>query len=656
MENKKFMTNSLMYLISSIITQIINLILIPIYTRNMTSAEFGQYNLVSSLQGFLSIFITLAVFSGLCRFFNEVQDKNKLKNTALNFSIIWGIICCFLFAFLLKGIIADVAFKGDKLGPYYVEYIIINSSILCLISIYTNYYSMLYKAKKVCIINISQILLTLCFTYYYLALVKYGILGVYRAQLFSFIIVFLTIFALDIKNYKFVLCISDLKKMLSYGLGLVPGQISSWILTLIDRYFIKGMINLTAVAVYSMGYKIGMLIQPVFLTPFASSFTPFKFSTYKEHNGKYRIKKMFKFFNFTGWFIILGLSVYADTAIRLLSTKEYSEAYKLVAVIAFSYYLWGLSEFYLLGLLIENKMLTNSLIVSISAAFNILFNFLLIPHFGIYGAAMATCGAYLISNILYYLIGRKYYNLGINLLEPYKYGCIFLLMYFIYIIFKFNINNLVIEFLLNIILCISYIVLCIKFKLISYDLIVKIKRRFYFKVYIYRADILEEYTHLSHGLSFGTLNLEKLNEMMKNYADEIDENKYRILKDRLSNNNESVFIVYKDKEIMGYFSMAYGDVTESATNAVIRVPQDSIYLFDDYTFKKHRGKGVHQYSILRRLQTGNNMGRKYAYVGIYPHNIVSQKSYMKFSFKRVKIYSCIQLGKIKKTYERVISE
>lgn len=474
MDNKKFISNTFFYFLSSVLTQIINLILIPIYTRNMTSAQFGQYNLVSSLQSLLSIFISLRIYSGLCRFFNEVQDKNKLKNVALTFSILWGILCCFIFGYLLSSRIADVAFKDDVLGNYYVKFIIINSTILCLISIYTSYYSMLYKVKRVCITNISQIFLTLCFTYYYLIVLKYGILGIYKAQLISFSIVFLILFILDIKNYKFILSKINLKQMLSYGIGLAPGEISAWILTLIDRYFIKGMINLSAVAVYSMGYKIGVLIEPLFLSPFKSSFTPFKFSIYKESDGKLRIKEMFNYFNFVGWFIVLGLSIFADIAIKILSTKEYNQSYKIVVIIAFSYYLWGLAEFYELGLQIANKMHIDSLIVTISAIFNILFNYLLIPKFGIYGAAFATCIAYLIANVLYYLTGRKYYNLGISLLEPYKCGFIFFVLYCIYMLFKININNLVLEFLLNFIICIIYVVACIRFKIISYDNIKKI--------------------------------------------------------------------------------------------------------------------------------------------------------------------------------------
>lgn len=474
MNNQKFISSSFFYLLSAILSQIINLVLIPIYTRNMTSLEFGQYNLIISLQSLLSVFITLEIFAGFCRFFNEVKDKNKLKNTVLTFSILWGSLCCYIFGCLLSRKIAYIIFKDDILGLYYVRYVVVNAVILSVIAVYTSYYSMLYKAKEVCIINTSQIFLTLCFTYYYLIVAQCGILGVLKAQLISFSIVWFILFFLDIKNYKIVLSKEELKKMIIYGIGIVPGEISVWILNLVDRYFIKGMINLNAVAIYSMGYKIGLLIEPLFLKPFRSLFTPLKFSLYKEKQGKVKIRSIFNYFNFIAWFIILGLSVFSSMAIKILSTEEYSQSCNIVTIIAFSYYLWGLAEFYALGLQIANKMCLDSLIVTVSALFNIILNYVFIPIIGIHGAAFATCIAYLLSNVLYYLIGRKYFNIGINLLQPYKYGVIYMLLYFIYVLYKLNVNNILLELLLNVIICAMYVVLCIIFKMISYNHVKKI--------------------------------------------------------------------------------------------------------------------------------------------------------------------------------------
>jgi O-antigen/teichoic acid export membrane protein len=76
-DNKKIVYNSLTYFLFSIISQILNLILIPLYTKNITTDEFGQYNIVTSLQSFLSIFITLGIFSGLMRFMGDTDDKQN---------------------------------------------------------------------------------------------------------------------------------------------------------------------------------------------------------------------------------------------------------------------------------------------------------------------------------------------------------------------------------------------------------------------------------------------------------------------------------------------------------------------------------------------------------------------------------------------------
>ena len=296
-DNKKIVYNSLTYFLFSIISQILNLILIPLYTKNITTDEFGQYNIVTSLQSFLSIFITLGIFSGLMRFMGDTDDKQGIKNTALHFSIIWGGAMCIIIK-IIAPFAAPILFKGDPLGYKYINYIAQNASLLCIISIYTSFLSMEFKAFKASIIEAIKMILLISLTYYNLKIKAGsgsmpGIIGIFHSQLVCYGMVAACLILIDIKNIKLKIKLNQLKLMLSFGLGIIPGQVSSWVLTLVDRYFIKNMINLSAVGIYSMGYKIGMIIEPLFLAPFQSTFTPFKFSAYKEKEGKQKIIEFF---------------------------------------------------------------------------------------------------------------------------------------------------------------------------------------------------------------------------------------------------------------------------------------------------------------------------------------------------------------------------
>jgi O-antigen/teichoic acid export membrane protein len=231
----------------------------------------------------------------------------------------------------------------------------------------------------------------------------------------------------------------------------------------------KDLINLSAVGVYSMGYKIGMLVQPILMNPFKNIFTPYKFEVYKEQNGREKLLRIFTYYNFIGWLIVLGLSLFANPAIKILATKDYQEAYTIVPIVAFAYFIWSLGEFYSLGLHITNRTMLDSWIVICGAAVNIGLNFLLIPKWGMYGAGTAVTLSYLVMTVIYFCIGQRYYRIGIHFLEPFKYAAICALIYFCYLYGKPKINNLCLEILFSSGLCLVYIMISFWSGLIPHD-------------------------------------------------------------------------------------------------------------------------------------------------------------------------------------------
>ncbi len=465
-ENKKLVSTGSIYVVTSIITQLINLFLIPICTKNLTTSQYGQYNIIIALQGLLAIFITFGVYSGFCRFFNEYEDKNRLKNTTLTFSIACGSIFTIL-GILISPFIASFIFPNDIDGSEYIKYIVLSSAITSITAVYESYLSMQYKALQASLINISNMLIKIILSIYFIIILQKGVLGILEAQFLANLVIVVILLVWDIRNIKFIICKKELKQILKFSLGLIPGNASAWVLTLIDRYFIKGIINLSAVAVYSMAYKIGMLIEPVFINPFSKAFIPYKFKVYRDKNGKEKLKNVFKYFNFISWFCILGLSIFAKMFIEILSTPEYVQGFKIIPIIAFSYYLYGLGAFYCIGFQIANKTIIDSIILIFAAVINVLFNLILIPKVGIYGAAISTVISYLFTNCMYYIFGRKYYKVGIGILEPVKYGCIYVSLYIIYLLSNKISSNVYFEIVFNIILCGLYIILCIIFRFIS---------------------------------------------------------------------------------------------------------------------------------------------------------------------------------------------
>lgn len=150
-----------------------------------------------------------------------------------------------------------------------------------------------------------------------------------------------------------------------------------------------------------------------------------------------------------------------------------------------------------------------------------------------------------------------------------------------------------------------------------------------FKIYI---DYHQEFT-------FGKLLLSDLQLIRKYYNDEITYNKYLILKNRINESDVEVFYVKdKNSDILGYFCMSYKNIKENGINKTIKVIKDSVYLFDEYVFFKHRGKGVQRYAIINRLKEAVKMNKEYAIVNSYSWNIKSISNYKKIGFTKYKRY------------------
>jgi O-antigen/teichoic acid export membrane protein len=466
MKKNKLLKAGSIYLVASILANMINIFLIPLYTNNLTTSEFGQFNIVASIQGLLAIFISVGIYSGMSRFLYEYEDKNRIKNITFTFSLLWGLLVIGL-GYIFSPILADLVFRDDSQGVLYVRFIIVNAVLISMFSVYETYFSMNYRAILSGLMQVAKVLFTLLFAIYFVVLEGYNIEGILYSQFCAFTLIIMAVVIKDIKNIRLIFGKKELKEQLTYGLGLMPGQVSNWVLTLIDRFFIKEIVSLSAVGIYSLGYMVGTLIQPLFIIPFSKIFTPYKYQVYKEDDGKAKIRNMFKYYNVIGWFIIFGLAIFAHLAIQVLGTSEYSNAKYIVWVIAFSYFLWGLGAFYGLGLHIANKMFLNSGIASLGAIGNIIFNIILIPIMSFYGAAIATVLAYMFMNIIYYYAGKKYYDIEVSKWSPYKYGLVFAIMYPIYLLISTLIGNVWIEIPINVLLCIIYIVLNIKVGFLS---------------------------------------------------------------------------------------------------------------------------------------------------------------------------------------------
>src|SRR5690349_19047870 len=68
------------YLGASILARVGSFVLIPLYTRKLTEAEYGEYALAQTIVNILPIFLTLGIFIAIPRYFYDgTKEESHAK-------------------------------------------------------------------------------------------------------------------------------------------------------------------------------------------------------------------------------------------------------------------------------------------------------------------------------------------------------------------------------------------------------------------------------------------------------------------------------------------------------------------------------------------------------------------------------------------------
>jgi O-antigen/teichoic acid export membrane protein len=221
-----------------ILSSIVGLVTLPIYTRLIDPAEFGLYALATATLGFLLMFLPMGIATGAFRFYFEYEKKNSLD-------ILYGTSIVFLLLFGSIGAIALVAFSGiisSALGADELKILLIIIALIIpfqlLIMLFQN---MIRIQERIILYSISLIVLAYAGAGagIVLVLLGYSVKGILIGTLVASIIVLSFLVIAERKNISFSMDIKTFKRLESFGFPLIFVNVGAWIIQLSDRYMLQ---------------------------------------------------------------------------------------------------------------------------------------------------------------------------------------------------------------------------------------------------------------------------------------------------------------------------------------------------------------------------------------------------------------------------------
>ena len=403
------------------------------------------------------------------RFFPGIRNEQNKHNGYLGLLLLISIMGFFIlssFVFIFQEQIVRYYEVKSILFVDYFHYVIPIGFLIGTTTILTGYLNALFKSTVPTFLNevFIRIWMTVIAVLYYFKIISFSNLMFLYMLSYAFMVLFLFIYLFRVNAFGIRVNMSFFKtlpwkEIVRYTVVMALASIASIGIRNIDTMLIGSYLGLDQVAVYSIAFMIGSIIEtPVnALSKIADS----KISNSVKENNIAQMREIYykstRYMTIIGGFLFLMICSNIADGLMLLPQK-YHGAHTVV-------YIVGISSFFNMATGLNSSLIYYSdnyikgtwLLLGM-IILSILLNILLIPALGIQGAAVGTSSALLIYNLMKFLLIYNKYKFQPYELYIFKIVPLVAILFFVGIFFHFF-DNLILNILCRTILLLMAFVL-----------------------------------------------------------------------------------------------------------------------------------------------------------------------------------------------------
>lgn len=390
------------YTICNLLQKGILFIVVPIYTRMLTTSEYGTYTIFQSWKDIIIIFTTLNLYCGvftrgLVKY--EEDRKKYISSIQLLSTAVTVVVCTMLF----------VCYDAISIVWQVDKEVFILLFIYYLFSPSIQFWSVKQRVEnkyiKMVVVTVLLSLVTPLISIALLLLTNMR----ENALIYGYLLVqtlFGLVFYIDnLVKGKFKVKYEYCKEALKFNIPLIPHYLSLIVLNQSDRIMIDNYCGKSEAGIYSLTYSVSQILN-IFIAAINGSMVPWQYEKMKkkEYNIIGRVSNILCIG--IGICTILVIAI-GPEIIYIMGGKEYTEAIWCIPPIVmgiyftFCYGLFSTVEFYY-GV---TKFI--ALASTVGAVLNVLLNAMFIPVFGYIAAAYTTFACYVMFTVAHYVIMRK---------------------------------------------------------------------------------------------------------------------------------------------------------------------------------------------------------------------------------------------------------
>lgn len=404
--------------------------MLPIYTRFLTPEDYGTVELLSMLIDFVAIIFGVKASEAIFRFYCATHSQ-KEKNSIISSALLLGTLANSLGALTiaLASTPLSIALFSDDRYSSLITLFAINLALMPLISIPLTQIRAAQKPWLFFSFSLLKLAIQLSLNIYFVVFLEMHVEGViYSAVISSAILAsILSIYILSITGFRptWQIC----KQLFSFSLPLKFATLATFYLTFGDRYFLNEYTDLSQVGLYALAYKFGFIYIMISWMPFEKIWDSEKYLIHKQADAIKKYQQTFLYINLMLIFIGLGISIFVKDLLKVMSDPAFLDAYKIVPIIILAYVFQAWSKFCDLGILLEKKTSYIAYAEIMASVVITIAYVLLIPAYGIHGAAWATAFGFFFRFLFIHRLSIKFYDMKLPWIKVMLTGLVALALY-----------------------------------------------------------------------------------------------------------------------------------------------------------------------------------------------------------------------------------
>ena len=414
---RRLFTQSSAYTLGGALTQGFGILLVPLLTRFLTPSDYGIVTTFGVLLSVLTIFFLMSQHSAVARLYYDHRDSaSALQSyiaTVLTFLLVWGLA---LAALLLLGLgtllsrltgIPFVPFVALAVGGAFLQGVVLVKLTL---------FRVREEPRKYLAFQLTLFGLMLLGVILLVVVLGEGAAGRIWATFIPISLLALVSLVLLLRESGISFSRRHLKESLVFGVPLVPHNVSRQVQALADRFFLNGFRGLAETGVYAVGYALGAGLSLV-LVGINSAWAPFFFDTAQRRGEE--AKRVFARLTSYYTVVVVGLALvvglFAKEIVAAFAGAAYQAAHQLVPWIVGAMVLKGLYYMSVNQIFYAKKTLWVFAGSGVAAAVHVLSNWVLVPRYGMFGAAYTTLISFGLLFFITFLIANRLYPIRYEL-------------------------------------------------------------------------------------------------------------------------------------------------------------------------------------------------------------------------------------------------